>query len=137
MRRAPAALRRAAPSARCSAFRSEFKWLPVAGSTVTGLPPSSSKLPEVVSTQPAVPALIALFVFVRALTRLDDLQARIQLLAFGSSLGATALLTFGYGFFEGVGMPHLPPVLVLPLMAILWGLATTFFTWRYKWRYRR
>jgi len=26
---------------------------------------------------------------------------------------------------------------VLPLMAILWGLATAFFTWRYKWRYRR
>jgi hypothetical protein len=74
---------------------------------------------------------------VRALTRLDDLEARIQLLAFGTSLGATALLTFGYGFFESVGMPHLPPVYVLPLMAILWGLATAFFTWRYKWRYRR
>ena len=69
--------------------------------------------------------------------RLDDLQARIQLLAFGSSLGATALLTFGYGFFEGVGLPHLAPAYVLPLMAILWGLATAFFTWRYKWRYRR
>jgi len=90
-----------------------------------------------IAALPAVPALIALFVFVRALTRLDDLQARIQLLAFGSSLGATALLTFGYGFFEGVGMQHLPSALVLPLMAILWGLATTFFTWRYKWRYRR
>jgi len=86
---------------------------------------------------PAVPALIALVVFVRALTRLDDLEARIQLLAFGSSLGATALLTFGYGFFEGVGLPHLPPAYVLPVMAILWGLATAFFTWRYKWRYRR
>jgi hypothetical protein len=86
---------------------------------------------------PVVPALIALVVFVRALTRLDDLQARIQLLAFGSSLGATALLTFGYAFFEGVGMPHLQPAYVLPVMAILWGLATAFFSWRYKWRYRR
>jgi len=90
-----------------------------------------------IAALPLVPALIALFVFVRSLTRLDDLEARIQLLAFGSSLGATALLTFGYGFLEGVGMPHLPPAYVLPLMAILWGLATAFFTWRYKWRYRR
>jgi len=90
-----------------------------------------------IAALPLVPALIALFVFVRSLMRLDDLQARIQLLAFGSSLGATALLTFGYGFLEGVGMPHLPPAYVLPLMAILWGLATAFFTWRYKWRYRR
>jgi hypothetical protein len=86
---------------------------------------------------PALPAIMALFVFVRALTRLDDLQARIQLLAFGTSLGATALLTFGYAFFEGVGMPHLPPAIVLPVIALLWGLATAFFTWRYKWRYRR
>ena len=90
-----------------------------------------------VAALPAVPAVFALVVFVRALTRLDDLDARIQLLAFGSALGATALLTFGYGFFESVGMPHLPPAYVLPVMAILWGLATAFFTWRYKWRYRR
>ena len=90
-----------------------------------------------IAALPVVPALFALVVFVRALTRLDDLEARIQLLAFGSSLGATALLTFGYGFFEGVGLPHLPPAFVLPAMAILWGLATAFFTWRYKWRYRR
>lgn len=90
-----------------------------------------------VAALPAVPGLIALYIFVRALTRLDDVQARIQLLAFGLSLGATALLTFGYAFFEGVGLPHLPPAYVLPAMAILWGLASAFFTWRYKWRYRR
>ena len=90
-----------------------------------------------VAALPIVPAAIALVVFVRALTRLDDLQARIQLLAFGSALGATALLTFGYAFFEGVGMPHLAPAYVLPVMGILWGLSTAFFTWRYKWRYRR
>jgi len=34
-------------------------------------------------------------------------------------------------------MPHLAPAYVLPLMAILWGLATAVFTWRYKWSYRR
>lgn len=90
-----------------------------------------------VAALPAVPGLIALFIFVRSLTRLDDVQARIQLLAFGLSLGATALLTFGYAFFEGVGLPHLPPAYVLPVMAIMWGLASAFFTWRYKWRYRR
>ena len=90
-----------------------------------------------VAVGPAVPGLITLVVFVRALTRLDDINARIQLLAFGSAVGATALLTFGYAFFEGAGMPHLQPVYVLPVMAILWGLSTAFFTWRYKWRYRR
>ncbi len=86
---------------------------------------------------PAVPGLIALLIFVRALTRLDDIATRIQLAAFGLALGATALLTFGYAFFESVGLPHLSPAYVLPVMGILWGLATAFFTWRYKWRYRR
>ena len=90
-----------------------------------------------VAALPVVPAVFALLVFVRALTRLDDIQARIQVLAFGASVGATALLTFGYAFFEGVGMPHLSPAYVLPVMGILWGVATAFFTWRYKWRYRR
>jgi hypothetical protein len=52
--------------------------------------------------------------------------------AFGFSLGAAALITFGYGFLEGAGMPHLSWTYVLPLMALLWGAGTAFFTWRYR-----
>lgn len=86
---------------------------------------------------PAIPGVIVLVIFVRALTRLDDISTRIQLAAFGLALGGSALITFGYAFFESVGLPHLSPAYVLPVMGILWGLATAFFTWRYKWRYRR
>jgi hypothetical protein len=81
---------------------------------------------------PAVPAAIGLTIFVRALMRLDELQARIQLYAFGLSLGATALATFGYGFLEGAGLPHLPLAAVLPVMAVFWGLGTALFSWRYR-----
>lgn len=90
-----------------------------------------------VAVAPAIPGAITLVIFVRALTRLDDISTRIQLAAFGLALGATALITFGYAFFESVGLPHLSPAYVLPVMGVLWGLATAFFTWRYKWRYRR
>ena len=90
-----------------------------------------------VAALPALPAVVGLVIFVRMLMRLDDIQARIQVLAFGTALGATALLTFGYAFFEGAGLPHMPPAYVPPLMAIFWGVATAFFTWRYFWRYRR
>ena len=90
-----------------------------------------------VAVAPAIPGAFALVVFVRALTRLDDIATRIQLAAFGLALGGTALATFGYAFFESVGLPHLSPAYVLPVMGILWGLATAFFSWRYKWRYRR
>ncbi len=87
---------------------------------------------DYVAALPAVPAAIGLVIFVRALMRLDDTQARIQLYALGLAVGATALVTFGYGFMEGAGLPHMPPVAVLPLMAIFWGAGTAFFTWRYR-----
>jgi hypothetical protein len=85
-----------------------------------------------VAVLPVIPAALTLWIFVRALSRLDELQKRIQMQAFGFSLGATALLTFGYGFLEGVGMPHLSWTFVLPLMAVLWGAGTAIFTIRYR-----
>jgi hypothetical protein len=86
----------------------------------------------VVAVLPVFPAGLVLWVFIRALSRLDEMQKRIQMQAFGFSLGATALLTFGYGFLEGVGMPHLNWTFVLPLMALLWGLGTAIFSLRYR-----
>ena len=86
----------------------------------------------IVAVLPVVPAALVLSIFVRALTHLDEMQKRIQMQAFGFSLGATALLTFGYGFLEGVGLPHLSWTFVLPLMAILWGVGTAIFTIRYR-----
>lgn len=86
----------------------------------------------IVAVLPVIPAALVLSIFIRAISRLDELQKRIQLQSFGFSLGATALLTFGYGFLEGAGMPHLSWTLLLPLMAILWGVGTAFFTLRYR-----
>lgn len=85
-----------------------------------------------VAVLPVAPAALALSIFIRAIARLNELQKRIQMQAFGFSLGATALLTFGYGFLEGVGMPHLNWTFVLPLMAVLWGVGTAIFTIRYR-----
>jgi hypothetical protein len=81
---------------------------------------------------PVAPAAFVIWLFVRALARLDEMQRRIQMQAFGFSLGATALLTFGYGFLEGAGLPHLNWTYVLPLMAVLWALGAAIFTWRYR-----
>jgi hypothetical protein len=81
---------------------------------------------------PVAPAAFVIWLFVRALGRLDEMQKRIQMQAFGFSLGSTALLTFGYGFLEGAGLPHLSWTYVLPLMAVLWALGTGIFSWRYR-----
>jgi hypothetical protein len=85
-----------------------------------------------VAVLPVAPAGFVIWLFVRALARLDENQKWVQTQAFGFSLGATALITFSYGFLEGAGMPHLSWTYVLPLMAVLWGAGTAIFTWRYR-----
>jgi hypothetical protein len=85
-----------------------------------------------VAVLPVLPAALVIWLFVRALARLDEMQKRIQMEAFGFALGTTALLTFGYGFLEGVGLPHLNWTYLLPLMAVLWGVGTAIFKWRYR-----
>jgi hypothetical protein len=86
----------------------------------------------VVAVAPVAPAALVLILFARRLSQLDELQKRIQIEAFGFSLVATALVTFAYGFLEGAGMPHLNWTYILPLMAVLWGVGTAIFTFRYR-----
>lgn len=86
----------------------------------------------VVALLPVAPAGFVIWLSVRALARLDELQRRIQVQAFGFALVATALTTFGYGFLEGAGMPHLSWTYILPLIALLWGAGTAIFAWRYR-----
>ncbi|MFC3124029.1 hypothetical protein ACFOD4_03055 [Pseudoroseomonas globiformis] len=56
----------------------------------------------------------------RQLGRLDELQRRLQLEALSVAFAGTALITFSYGFLEGVGFPRLPMFAVWPVMAVLW-----------------
>jgi hypothetical protein len=86
----------------------------------------------VVAVIPVLPVALVVYLFIRRIARLDELQRRIQIEAFGFALGATALLTFAYGFLEGVGMPHLNWTYILPLIAALWAVGTAVITFRYR-----
>jgi hypothetical protein len=83
---------------------------------------------------PVIPAGLLIWLSVRALGRLDEVQKRTQMQALGFSITATGLLTFGYGFLEGVGLPHLNATFVLPLMAVLWGVGYMILNLRYRFR---
>ena len=87
-----------------------------------------------IAATPALPAGIVIWLFVRALSRLDEVQKRVQLRALGFSLAATALLTFGYGFLESIGWPQMNGTFVLPLMALLWGVGMIATALRYRLR---
>ncbi|HKW59712.1 MAG TPA: hypothetical protein VJR46_08170 [Candidatus Dormibacteraeota bacterium] len=75
-----------------------------------------------VALLPGVPAGVVVWLVVRELGRLDEVQKRMQMQAIGFALATTGLVTFAYGFFEGAGLPQMSAVLVLPLMAAFWGL---------------
>jgi hypothetical protein len=85
-----------------------------------------------VAVAPVVPICFALWAFVRALGRMDELQRRIHLNAVGFGFGATAIITFTYGFLELVGFPAISYIWVLPLMTALWGVGAVAATRRYS-----
>lgn len=87
-----------------------------------------------VAVLPVIPAAVVIWLTVRFLGRLDEVQKRTQMQALGFSMAATGLLTFGYGFLEGAGLPHLNMTLVLPLMALLWGVGLLALFLRYRFR---
>lgn len=86
----------------------------------------------VVALVPVIPALFGLLAFLRFLARMDELQQRIQLTAIGFSFGATAMLTFAYGFLQNAGFPAISWVFILPGMVALWGVGVAFASWRYR-----
>lgn len=83
---------------------------------------------------PVLPAALVVWLVVRSLARLDEVQKRTQMQALGVSMAGTGLLTFGYGFLEGAGLPHLNPTFVLPLMAVLWAAGLLALMLRYRLR---
>ena len=88
-----------------------------------------------VALLPAMPAALVIWLIVRQLARMDEIQKRIQVQAIGFSMAATALLTFAYGFLEAVGMPQMNGAFILPAIAVFWAAA--FTTLNLRGRFRR
>jgi hypothetical protein len=70
-------------------------------------------------------------VVLRQLRRMDEMQRRIQLEALAFSLAGTAMLSFGYGFLEGLGYPRLSMFWVWPVIGGLWCLGLVLARRRY------
>ncbi|MDP9274128.1 MAG: hypothetical protein M3O99_00870 [Chloroflexota bacterium] len=85
-----------------------------------------------VALTPLVPAVLALFAYLRFLSRMDELGRRIQLEALAFGFGAAGMLTFAYGFLENAGFPQLSYIWVFPLMIFLWGIGGAIASYRYR-----
>ena len=86
----------------------------------------------VINLVPMIGAGAAAWAILRGLWRMDEMQRRIQLDAIAISFLGTALITFGWGFAEGAGLPHLRAFSVWPIMGTLWGLGMVVAQRRYQ-----
>jgi hypothetical protein len=86
----------------------------------------------VLALTPMVPVIFMLYSFLKYLGNIDELQQRIQLQAIGFAAGTTSLLTFSYGFLEGVGFPPISLLWVFPIMILLWGLGLIIISRRFQ-----
>jgi len=87
---------------------------------------------DLVALSPMLPAAAMAWVILRELRRMDELQRRIQLEALGFSFAGTAILTFSYGFLEGLGSPKLSMFTVWPTLAVLWIVGLAAASRRYQ-----
>src|SRR2546428_12161250 len=85
-----------------------------------------------VALTPLIPAVLALFAYLRFLGRMDELGRRIQLEALAFGFGAAGMLTFAYGFLENADFPQLSYIWVFPLMIALWGIGGAIASYRYR-----
>ena len=81
---------------------------------------------------PAIPVAFVIHAILRLLMSGDELQRKIQLLAIGFAAGITSMVTFTYGFLEGIGFAHMSPIWILPMMIFFWGLGQAYFSRRYQ-----
>jgi hypothetical protein len=86
----------------------------------------------VVALAPVIPIGFMIFAFLKYLKGIDELQQRIQLQAIGFAAVTTSLLTFSYGFLEGVGFLRVSLLWVFPVMILLWGLGLVFISRKYQ-----
>jgi hypothetical protein len=85
-----------------------------------------------IAVLPVLPVILVLWAVQRFVARMDELQRRIQLEGVLVACIGTGVLTFTYGFLEGVGLPHLNWTWVLPLMFALWGIGVGLAGRRYR-----
>ena len=81
---------------------------------------------------PMFPFIYGIGAYVRYLRSMDELERRIAVESLGIAFGGTAAITFGYGFLENVGLPHVNWMFVWPVMAALWILGGMIARRRYQ-----
>ena len=104
--------------------------LAASSSLTSAYPDAAWRFPMAVT--PVVPFMFGIVAYVRYLQSVDELQQRINLEALAIAFGATAAITFCYGFLEHVSLPHINWWWVWPVMGASWILGNEYAVRKYK-----
>jgi hypothetical protein len=104
----------------------------IISSIVVNISPNSAWWRIPLALFPIVPAIFAMFSYMRFIGRMDELQRHIQLEGLAFSFASTGILTVSYGFLENIGFPHLGWLYIFPLMMVLWVIGGALASWRYR-----
>jgi hypothetical protein len=86
----------------------------------------------VIALTPIIPTILVIIAIMRGLRDSDELQQKVQFNAIMFSAITTGMITFGYGFLEGIGFPKFPTIWILPMMFGLWGISLGYFWKKYQ-----
>ncbi|GAC1407991.1 MAG: hypothetical protein NVSMB64_15590 [Candidatus Velthaea sp.] len=87
----------------------------------------------VVGLSPMLPAVGLLFAFMSRFRGMDELQRNIQSEGLSFAVGATAIITFSYGFLQiSAGAPDLSWFWVWPILAFSWMFGSALARRRYR-----
>ena len=81
---------------------------------------SPTPLRIVVALLPMIATGFIMLAALRFFRRMDELEKRIQLDSLAVAFVGTAFITFGFGFLEIVGFPHISWFAVWPIIGMLW-----------------
>ena len=84
-----------------------------------------------IAVAPILPTALIVFVILKHVRTMDELQRRIQTEAFVASALFVAVAAFTLGFLEDAGVPRPSLIWVLPAMIGGWGLAAAVIRKRY------
>lgn len=93
---------------------------------------SNRPLLVLLAVTPMIPVAFVVAAVVRYLSNCDELERQIQLTSLAITVGATAFITFTYGFLEGAGFPRLSMFAVWPVMAAAWLASSIALRLRYR-----
>ncbi len=100
--------------------------------TLINLSPSTAWWRIPLALLPIIPAIFGILAYMHFVSRMDELQRRIQFEGIAFGFGVAGILTFSYGFLENVGLPHINLLWVFPLMIALWGIGLGIAARRYS-----